>query len=312
MKCQVSNVERGAWTEFVVRCDPYNTNKIQRSMRNVQKVKPFITFKIFIDLCFYMDVVCACFFSSSLCSIPWNSDWMLVQHHCVHLWMYACMDSFCVNIFDLVVYWKLMSEFTFDIRIWKCCKSSNGWMRNPFPSFAMSIMRGYFTMYIYIEYGEIDVLHAVDTFIYTDTRRVSDATRICQSWLDDFCAMLSMYVCVFACFFFSHHCVVFIVVISVGLYFRSERVCVFFSPFGCIVVPMRCVALCCVLFWMLFLSCPAWHISDYFCLSKWIFMNGVVFPNTKHNDNKNQPSPTYPLVFLFLVVSLPLRIWRLM
>lgn len=42
----------------------------------------------------------------------------------------------------------------------------------------------------------------------------------------------------------------------------------------------RSVALCFVL--NVILSCPAWHISDYFCLSKWIFMNGVVLPNTKH------------------------------
>lgn len=42
------------------------------------------------------------------------------------------------------------------------------------------------------------------------------------------------------------------------------------------------------------LSCPAWHISDYFCLSKWIFMNGVVLPNTKHgNDRRKKNSSVF-------------------
>lgn len=45
-------------------------------------------------------------------------------------------------------------------------------------------------------------------------------------------------------------------------------------------------------FFNVILPCPAWHISDYFCLSKWIFMNGVcvcvfVLYTSKHTKHSH-------------------------
>lgn len=310
MKCQVSNVERGAWTEFVVRCDPYTQTKYKGACETCKKSNHLNHSKYLLIYVFTWMLCVRAFFPSSLCSIPWNSDWMPVQHHCVHLWMYACMDGFCVNIFDLVVYWKLMSEFTFDIRIWKCCKSSNGWMRNPFPSFAMSIMRGNFTTYRIRWNWCASCSRHIHIHRHTQSIRCNTNLSVMTGRFLRYALDVCLCVCVL--FFLSSlcrfHCRYFCRLIF------SIRVCVCFFSRRLAALLFRCVALRCAVFCFECYFCRV-RLDTFPIIS--VYLNGylwmVLYFQTQNTmTTKNQPSPTYPLVFLFLVVSLPLRIWRLM
>lgn len=145
-------------------------------------------------------------------------------------------------------------------------------------SILLFIVRSLFTHSVLIF-----MCYSYQTHAYTESSmQHGSVCRQCRDWTH-----FSCYAHLFFFLLRSSLCVAFIVVISVGsccfCWCRRRRRCFFFN--SCSHFSRRRSLTSCCFVLNVILSCPAWHISDYFCLSKWIFMNGVVLSNTKHKKS---------------------------